>query len=229
MKSRVRLTRSLEQRVKEYSLAAAGIGAVAFAPSVSAGVIVANLNHVVDPNSGYKVIVDGHLVMNVGNTYSTSSSSAAVVRIGSVSASNKFWGPSSMGRGRPPVSPGALIPGAYPSHTGGDLVYSITSSTFKGFLGNGKFIGFSIGLGANIHYGWVEFNISQPGGAHKAYSVTVVAAGYETIAGRSIAAGATTDTPGGPAPTPAPNSLWLLALGAAGLGGLELLRRRQSA
>jgi MYXO-CTERM domain-containing protein len=95
-----------------------------------------------------------------------------------------------------------------------------------------KFVGFSVGSGPSAQYGWVELQISQPGGRHTPYTVTVVEAALEQCAGQSIQAGATS---GGancsvtPPATPAPNSLWLLALGAAGLAGLELLRRRRTA
>jgi hypothetical protein len=215
---------TLEKRMRDYSLAAVGVGAVAFAPAARGAVIVANLNHLVPVNTTYAVTVGGHNVMNVSNSTSTTSEFAF---ISEASVANRFWGPASLGRGKlPPVNPGALIPGVFPSHTEGPLVFSTEESNFTGFLGNGKFMGFSVGTGPNIHYGWVEFNISQPGGAHQPYSVTVVAAAYETVAGQALAAGATTDGPAPPT-TPAPNSLWLLALGAAGIGGLELMRRRR--
>lgn len=226
---RVRLKSALEKRAKDYSLAAVGIGAVAFAPAASGAVIVANLNHVVPVGSGfYTVTVGGHSVLKVSNSSSSSGTSSVHVPIASATAANRFWGPASLGIGQlPPVPSGANIPGTFPSHTSGVLVFSTQKGprSFTGFLGNGKFIGYSVGSGPNIHYGWVEFNISQPGKG-KPYSVTVVAAAYETVAGQPLAAGAITDN-SGPAATPAPNSLWLLALGAAGLGGLELLRRRR--
>jgi len=128
-----------------------------------------------------------------------------------------------------PVNSGQLIPGTFPTHNNFEiLVASNAGVHVNGFLGNPKFLGFSLQLGDGIHYGWVEFNISQPGGAGTAYAVTVVAAAYETTPGQALAAGATTDNPG-PSDTPVPNSLWLMALRAAGMGGLELLRRRRTA
>jgi MYXO-CTERM domain-containing protein len=222
-----RLEKPLEKRIRDYSLAALGTGAAAFAPAASGAVVVTNLNYMLPLNTVYTITVGGHHVMNVSNS-AASAERTFLVRISSATVANRFWGPASLGNSKqPPVNQGSLIPGIFPSHTKGALVFSTTESTFNGFMGNGHFIGFSFGTGPDIHYGWVEFNISQPGGSEHPYSVTVVAAAYETVAGQPLAAGATTDSI--PPSTPAPNSLWLMALGAAGLGGLELLRRRRTA
>ncbi|HLN01559.1 MAG TPA: hypothetical protein VK335_19890 [Bryobacteraceae bacterium] len=227
-KDRARLKNPLEKRIKDYSLAAVGIGAVAFAPAASAAVVVVNLNHTVPVNTVYTVTVGGHNVMKVSNSQSTMNTTSVHVFLSEATAANRFWGPASLGRGKqPPVSSGHLIPGGFPSHSGAALVASTSMGNFGGFLNNPpRYIGFSFGSGATIHDGWVSFSISQPGGPHTPYTVIVLGAAYETIAGQAIAAGQTSDPP--PA-TPAPNSLWLMALGAAGLGGLELLRRRRTA
>jgi hypothetical protein len=192
-KRAARLNGPLEKRIRDYSLAAVGTGAFAFAPAASGAVVVANLNHMVPLNSPYTVTVGGHDVMLIINS-SSASSTAFRAAVSSVTTANRFWGPASLGRAeQPPVYSGQLIPGAFPSHTRASLVLSTTESNCNGFIGNGHFIGFSFGSGPNIHYGWVEFNISQPGGSAHPYSVTVVAAAYETVAGQPLAAGATTD------------------------------------
>jgi MYXO-CTERM domain-containing protein len=219
------LKKPLEKRIRDYSLAAMGTGAVAFAPAASGAVVVTNLNYTLPVNTSYIVTVGGHSVMSVSNSYSSSEQSENVFI---AAAGNKFWGPPSPGlREEEPVTLGAPIPGTFPSNTRGRLVFNTTSSIFTAFLNGAKFIGFSFGSGPNINYGWVEFNITQPGGQYHPYVVNVVAAAYETVAGQPLAAGATTDST--PPSTPAPNSLWLIAVGAAGLGGLELLRRRRTA
>jgi MYXO-CTERM domain-containing protein len=233
-RDQARLTNSLERRIKDYSLAAVGIGAVVFSPSASAAVVFTTVPHVVPLNSAYTVVLGGHNVLKVINYQNTTDTTSESVSIESANGlkgmgTNRFWGPAQVVRSnQPPVTSGHLIPGGFPVHPGGVLVSSTEGRSFKGFLSGNKFIGFSFGPPGNRNYGWVEFNISQPGGDGNPYSVEVVAAAYETVANQALAAGATTDNSTPPA-TPAPNSLWLMALGAAGIGGLELLRRRRTA
>jgi MYXO-CTERM domain-containing protein len=224
-KDQVRLRSPLERRIKDYSLAAVGIGAAAFAPSASAAVVTTGvINHNVLANGGYEVTFGSHKVIDIVN--------ASNPKVFSVYASDRTNTARGFALAAPknevsPVNAGQNVPGTLAEFSSSAV---LVSSTFKGnqwtgFLGNTKYLGFSFGTGANVHYGWVQLNITQSGGPHTAYTVTVVQAAYETIAGKPLAAGATSDLP----TTPAPNSLWLMALGAAGLAGLEVMRRRRRA
>jgi MYXO-CTERM domain-containing protein len=224
-KDQARLTNSLERRIKDYSLAAVGIGAVAFAPAASAAVVSTGvINQNVPVVTTYTVHIGGQNLMKIVNT-SFSSDQLALAQPGTNSA--KDWARPGPGpRQVLPVNAGLNVPGTLAAFKTADLASSFSSVNWTAFLGNTKYIGFSFGSGANIHYGWVQRNISQSA-AHQPYTVTVVQAAYETVAGNPLAAGATSDVL--PPTTPAPNSLWLMALGAAGLAGLEMMRRRKKA
>jgi MYXO-CTERM domain-containing protein len=224
-KDQVRLTNPLERRIKDYSLAAVGIGAVAFAPTASAAVVSTGvINHNVSPGTVYTVNVRGSNAIIISN--STSGSSDRVYGTAATGAAKVFARTPAHGDQVSPINAGQNVSGAL--STFGKRVILVStynrSNNWAAFLGNTKYLGFSFGTGPNIHYGWVQLNISQSA-KDVPYTVTVVQAAYETVAGQPLAAGATSDLP----TTPAPNSLWLMALGAAGLAGLEVMRRRRRA
>jgi MYXO-CTERM domain-containing protein len=224
-----RLTNPLERRIKDYSLAAVGIGAVAFAPSASAAVVTTGvINYNVPVNTTYTVNIGGNNAIIISNSQSTSTTTNGVFATqGTVNA--KVFALPGKGRDKDDVLPlnaGQNVSGALSTFGKAVVLASTTDkNNWTGFLGNAKYLGFSFGTGANIHYGWVEINITQSK-TNGPYTVTVVEAAYETVAGKALPAGATSDSP---SPTPAPNTLWLTALGAAGLAGLEAMRRRRRA
>jgi hypothetical protein len=223
-KGQVRLTGRLERRVKDYSLAAAGVGALALASPAGAAVTTIAVNANVPFGGRYALNIPGvGKVLSIRNrSYAAGNFQADFVsEIGPVFAIP--GGRSNIG----PLTPGQIVPlstvANYASlvnfvQSGGVVRYSWT-----GFLGNSKYLGFKFGSGANTHYGWLQLNISQ--NANHSYNVTLVQMAYETTANQPITVGATSPPPA----TPAPNSLWLLALGCAGLAGLETLRRRGKA
>jgi hypothetical protein len=220
----------LEKRIKDYSLAAVGIGAVAFAPSANAAVVSTLLNKtLITTDPPYSVSIGGHNIFFINNNNSTGSTKAASVTAYPIGTAKIFaqLGP----KGHDTLfTLGQAIPGTASSTTHPILVSTTSSgSSFTGSLGD-KYMGFTFSDGSGLHHGWVEIMISRPNSvpAGTPYVVTVVRGAYETVGGVPLAAGATTDN-SSPSPTPAPNSLWLMALGAAGIAGLELLRRRRTA
>jgi MYXO-CTERM domain-containing protein len=225
-KEQVCLRSPLERRIKDYSLAAVGIGAAAFAPTASAAVVSTGvINQNVPFGSPYTVNIGGQNAIRVSNSSCTSFFVAAHPGTG---AGRMFARPGMAGGEALAVNAGQNVPGTLAAFNTFALLASSTTkgnSKWTGFLGNTKYLGFSFGTGPNIHYGWVQLNVTLSA-PHTAYTVTVVEAAYETIAGQPLAAGATSDVV--PPTTPAPNSLWLMALGAAGLAGLEVMRRRRT-
>lgn len=232
-RSRVRLTGVLEHRAKEYSVAAVSLGAVVFAPLSNAAVVtVVGLPVSIAQNIPLKLMASGKTVLSISNSASSTSDNNVFANL---SVSGLLFG---IGFGNPgqvggphrltPVNPGQAIPGVGMGMLAQttDLVNLVSFDTGvanTGFLGMNKVLGFSFHSAGNIHYGWVELTITQ--NINHGYNVGVVAAAYENTPNTPINA----PNVGGPSSTPAPNSLWLLALGAAGLGGLELLRRRRTA
>ena len=77
--------------------------------------------------------------------------------------------------------------------------------------GTPAFVGFRFNIGAQTFYGWIQLSVG-PG------SIDFISAAYENIAGTAIPAGA----------IPEPSSLAMLALGAAGIAGVAINKRRRS-
>ena len=229
---KTRLKNPLERRITDYSLAAVGIGAVSFAPTANAAVVTTGVINQMVPatNTPSAVVVGTKNVMAIDNYYS-GSSAAVTARVGTANSA-LIWAPGGAGGfggfDASAFNGGQNIPGAISTTSRAFLAISTSSSgKWTGFVGNTKYLGFSFHDSSGIHYGWVELNISQSG-PHTAYVVTMVQAAYETVAGKPIPAGATTDN-SGPSETPVPNSLWLMTLGAAGIAGLEVIRRKRTA
>jgi hypothetical protein len=88
------------------TLAAAGIGAVAFAPAASATVVVTSLNQMIGVNKTCPFTVEAHNVMTVSNYFNKAGTSAAVDV-----ESGTFWGARTGTIALLPVSSGQLIPG----------------------------------------------------------------------------------------------------------------------
>lgn len=76
--------------------------------------------------------------------------------------------------------------------------------------GTPAFVGFRFTLNGQTHYGWIQLSVG-PG------SIDFISAAYENTPGAAIAAGA----------IPEPSSLAMLALGAVGVTGLTIARRRR--
>jgi MYXO-CTERM domain-containing protein len=237
-KDQVRLTNSLERRIKDYSLAAVGIGAVAFSPAASAAIVVTSPGTMIPfQHHGpfIPISIGGNAAAIAFNNLSTDTGSCTVSA--RPSASGYLLGPQGRipGQQISPVAMSQSIPGMLHHFPAGRHVQLATSSTsgkhkFLAFVGT-NYIGFAFHIGGQLHYGWVKLSITQTGvlsmGGVTSFVVTILQTGYETIPGQLIEAGQTSDS--SPPATPAPNSLWLMALGAAGIAGLELLRRRRTA
>lgn len=115
---------------------------------------------------------------------------------------------------------GATLATGYKFHAAAQSSNAITSSgavVAAGWsIGDTDFFGFKFTNASGTHYGWGELNITgSPTGA----GYSILRAFYEDQADTAIQVGAT-------ASAPAPSSLALLALGAA---GAPLLRRRRRA
>jgi len=76
--------------------------------------------------------------------------------------------------------------------------------------GTPAFVGFRFTLNGATHFGWLQLSVG-PG------SIDFISAAYENTPGAAIAAGA----------IPEPSSLAMLAMGAVGVAGLTVARRRR--
>lgn len=103
--------------------------------------------------------------------------------------------------------------------TGYYSVVSYSAPTSSGMLYDSgtSYVGLSLDIGGQTHYGWAEFAVDSTGGSD--LQLNLIADAYETSPRVSIAAGAM----GNSTAAPEPGTLWLLA---AGLAGLALSRRR---
>lgn len=77
--------------------------------------------------------------------------------------------------------------------------------------GTPAFVGFRFNSGGQTFYGWLQLSVG-------AGSINFINAAYQNTAGTAIAAGA----------IPEPSSLAMLALGAAGIAGLMVNKRRRA-
>jgi hypothetical protein len=114
-KTQVYLNNSLERRIKDYSLAAVGVGAVVFAPSANATIINTTvISHSVAPRAIFQVMLGGHTVMSISNSSTTATGYAGVAVVANPKPNGqKGWAnPTGMLGEQSPVAPNALIPGA---------------------------------------------------------------------------------------------------------------------
>ena len=86
-----------------------------------------------------------------------------------------------------------------------------------------RYLGLSIDVNGQIHYGWAELSVRKPG-SRRAIVATLEGYAYDTVANQTIRAGQV-----GPntliSTTPEPGTLGLLALGSLGVG---FWRRKKS-
>lgn len=91
-----------------------------------------------------------------------------------------------------------------------------------------RYLGFKFKIGNEFHYGWARVSVQTSTNASQGFHATLTGYAYETVPGKAIVAGATTDAveTGFAAPETAPHvdaqstptaSLGMLSLGAAGL------------
>ena len=167
-----------------------GLGAIIFAPAASATIITTGpLNIPVPKETPVKLEVAGTTIMLLSNTSSTffGNVTNASVRLGE-HPGNEALGYIGMNNQVSPVDAGQPIPGTL----GSAKKEQMASLGFTSFVGT-KYLGFSFGSGPNIHYGWVQFTISQ--NKNGSFNVTIDQAAYEAATGVPILAGATTDAP----------------------------------
>lgn len=221
-----RLNRTLDLRLKDYSLVAAG--ALAFAPHADAAIAATSptLNLSVPVNVNTNLPIPGHPAALIIQDVSAESFNSVAVGSGSGPAS-VFGNPPTAGSSISPANAGEAVPTGLTAIPGSaTLTYQSDSLSWTTFLAAHKYVGFSIGSGSNKRYGWINLSIAPGEGA---YVVTVNQIAIEQCAGQPITIGATSGGANCTPATPAPNSLWLMSIGVAGIAGLEALRRLRRA
>lgn len=217
------MRRRLDLRLKDYSLAAAGAGALALAPPAQATIVSSTPNTTLTADTPIAVPIAGFPSAIGIVEYSNEFSSGVSLLAGS--ANPAFFGVSNGGIA--PAPSGQQAPGTLHRFTGDqNLVFSSEGGSNSNFAGTNEYVGFSVGTGASIHYGWIKLSITQMvGGYHAVLNQVAI----EECATQPITIGTSSGGANCTPATPAPNSLWMLSLGVAGLAGLETLRRLRSA
>ncbi len=228
----VRLDRAMRRRLQDYSLAAAGVGALALAAPAQASIASVSPNLSIPQNGGLKFLpVPGYAnAIGMVNSQSASFRSVWISSSSSTGAGARFFAKSSNGHIAPAgTSTGQRVPLNLTSFgSSARLAHSSVGGAMSNpFVGANEYLGFSVTKGGSTHYGWVKLTITNGQGG---YGVTVNQIAIEQCPGQPITVGASSGGASCVPTTPAPNSLWLMSLGVAGMAGLEALRRlRKSA
>lgn len=222
----VRLNRAMGRQLKDYSLAAAGVGALALAPPVQASITSVSPNLNIPQNGGFKFLpVPGYPnAIGMLNSQSADSRSVWISSSSSSGANARFFAKSTSGQ-IAPASAGQRVPLALTSIGSSARLdrSSVDGAMSNRFVGANEYIGFSVIKGGSTHYGWVKLTITNGAGG---YGVTVNQIAIEQCANQPITVGASSGGATCSLPTtPAPNSLWLMSLGVAGIAGLEAFRK----
>jgi hypothetical protein len=236
----VPLPEGLERRLFNYALAAgaAGVGLLAMAPPANANIIFTTAFDTTLGNGSSLAMdlnADGSTDLTLNDTSIRTFTFASFDRkyafleaSGAVAGQLSHYGYNFLASA---LNAGHLIGPSLQFHASGlrdELVYGFTSLVLNYTGGKGnwrkvgsnvdKDLGFRFTAADGVHYGWAELDVTDSG-AHITAQLKGVA--YESCAGQSITAGATS---GGascappPAPEPGPATLTLLAMGWAGLG-----------
>ena len=194
---------------------AAGVGLATVGPA-EAGVIYNNFPDVTVQNSFFPLDIDLDSTVDVAFAHGSFGSGTLALAVGYTAGFNSAihkdpsYGPPLLATR---FAAGASIDGSQPYSGYAKLAY--TSPSLGQWIGNdGKgFVGVTFG-GSDLqeHFGWVGVSVNQT-----TLAMTICDAGWETEPDTGIAAGAGRPAGNGCSPVPAPPSLALLAVGAAGV------------
>jgi hypothetical protein len=219
------LSETCQRRLNSYALAAtaAGVGALALAPSAEAKIVYTPA-HVVMSSSGFQNYLldlnhDGVADFSfIAYNETGMSSQFAFLRCNS-RATNRVWGRTYEAALRPGVRIGSG--GRYASHISMARVFTFRGgSGFRGPWANGGkgikdgYLGLKFAIKGKTHYGWARLNVSVRAQDGVYISATLTGYAYETVPNKSIVAGR---TKGPDVITLTPASLGHLAQGALGL------------
>jgi hypothetical protein len=101
-----------------------------------------------------------------------------------------------------------------------------TGKTSENWSGaSNAFLGLRFDIGGQTHYGWARLSVSNSNDVATAATATLHDWAYESTSNASLLTGQTADVA---AAVPEPNTLILLAAGAAAVGAYRSLRRKQA-
>jgi hypothetical protein len=244
------LSDSTARQLSTYALAAsaAGVGVLALTQPVQAEVVYTPVHHVINAHQTYRLDLnqDGNPDFGLKNVFNTfSGNSAGYVMILPTRNGNEIWSAQPPGCVAAGVCAAALPKGtsvgpngAFQQGRGGEIlaVSDVESGQYGSWLNVTRYLGLKFVINGETHYGWARLTVSSQ---RFVFTATLTGYAYETVANKSVIAGATTGSEdaksSASASSPiselssklssAPTTLSLLALGAP---GLSMWRREES-